>query len=616
VSLADLTRDSVFQAMAEYSQLGRDHFLHKYGFGKAKDYFLLEGGTSYDSKAIAAAAHGFLAGKQPLKHDELHGGTPVKDVLGRLGFTVVSHDEKSGTSPADTGRAQEKAEQKTLITKHPLNQILFGPPGTGKTWSTARLAVEICNGSAPTDRAELMVAYNDLVRLHRVAFTTFHQSIGYEEFVEGLRPTIAGDEGGAGKSRSSGGFRLEPHKGIFREICALAEQSRKKGSGGAEYDLAGRNFFKMSLGEAKTESHIYDAALKGNYVALGWGGDVDWSDQKYESLEAVAERWHTKDPRASKGSGNISQLWRFRSLIKKGDIVIISEGNSRFRAIGEVIGDYEYHPEAEDYPHRRSVRWLSQLDESLPIDLIYDGRLSQPSCYQLSSNRLKLEGLSAQINPATAPDAETQAFVLIIDEINRANISRVLGELITLLEPDKRLGAPNALTVTLPYSNEEFGVPANLHVIGTMNTADRSIALLDTALRRRFHFIEMQPNYSCLRNEVNDIRLSDLLSSINRRVEWLFDREHQIGHSFFIDVEDKEMLDHVMRGKIIPLLAEYFYDDWAKVRAALNDSQGWFIKEERLPPPTLMKQESERFRYSVTKGDIPIEGYLAALSEQ
>jgi 5-methylcytosine-specific restriction protein B len=497
--------------------------------------------------------------------------------------------------------------------KHPLNRILFGPPGTGKTWTTIRLAVEICHGSAPSDPGELMGSYNELVRTRRIAFTTFHQSIGYEEFVEGLRPFTESDD----DDQSSAGFRLEPRNGIFREICAEAEQARKRGRKQGKFDFKDRQFFKMSLGRARTERPIYDAAIKGSYIVLGWGEDVDWSDAKYDDYQAVVDRWHEKEPSASRKSGNISQIWAFRSLMKKGDIVIVSEGNLRFRAIGEVTGGYQFQPqEPQDDAgnHRRAVKWLAVLDESLPIEVIHDGNLSQASCYRLTPSRMKLDALAEQI--ATEPDGSSstpEPFVLIIDEINRANVSKVLGELITLLEPDKRLGASNALTVKLPYSNDEFGVPNNLYVIGTMNTADRSIALLDTALRRRFDFMEMMPDYTCLDKEVGGIHLGRLLSAINRRVEWLFDRDHQIGHSYFINIENKADLDQVMRAKIIPLLAEYFYEDWEKVRATLNDDGDWFIGIDKLSAPPMLKSEGEeRLRYSIKRGDIPIEGYIKA----
>jgi 5-methylcytosine-specific restriction protein B len=299
--------------------------------------------------------------------------------------------------------------------------------------------------------------------------------------------------------------------------------------------------------------------------------------------------------------------------MKKGDIAIVSDGNLRFRAIGEVTGGYEFTPN-DGGNHRRSVKWLAVLDESLPIETIYDRNLSQASCYQLETKGIKLDALSEQITADLVPTASApESFVLIIDEINRANVSKVLGELITLLEPDKRLGEPNALTVRLPYSGDDFGVPNNLYVIGTMNTADRSIALLDTALRRRFEFKEMMPNYGIIDREVDGINLGQLLFAMNQRIEWLFDRDHQLGHSFLVGVTSKSALDEAMQRKLIPLLTEYFYEDWEKVRAVLNDEGHWFIAVEKLLPPALMNgNEEPRARYTIRSGEIPLKAYLSA----
>jgi 5-methylcytosine-specific restriction protein B len=280
-----------------------------------------------------------------------------------------------------------------------------------------------------------------------------------------------------------------------------------------------------------------------------------------------------------------------------------------------VNGDYNFQPQNEGGNHRRSVKWLAVLDESLPIDIIHEGNLSQVSCYLLTPSQMKLDALAELITTEPSqPNSTPESFVLIIDEINRANVSKVFGELITLIEPDKRLGAPNAITVKLPYSKDIFGVPNNLYILGTMNTADRSIALLDTALRRRFDFEEMMPDYDCLKNmAIGEIHLDKLLSAINSRVEWLFDRDHQIGHSYFINVRSKEDLDAVMRKKIIPLLAEYFYEDWEKVRAALNDTGHWFVTVEKLTRPPLLKEGEARFRYGITRDVIDIKGYLSAI---
>ncbi|EOH4356685.1 McrB family protein, partial [Campylobacter jejuni] len=173
-------------------------------------------------------------------------------------------------------------------------------------------------------------------------------------------------------------------------------------------------------------------------------------------------------------------------------------------------------------------------------------------------------------NLEIAEDNTTKNFIIIIDEINRGNVSKIFGELITLIEPSKRIGEKEELKVTLPYSGEEFGVPKNVYIIGTMNTADRSITSLDTALRRRFEFIEMMPDVSKLSMDCEGINLQELLKAINTRIEYLLDREKTIGHAFFIGVENLNDLKKVFQNKIIPLLQEYFYNDYALINAVLN----------------------------------------------
>jgi 5-methylcytosine-specific restriction protein B len=237
----------------------------------------------------------------------------------------------------------------------------------------------------------------------------------------------------------------------------------------------------------------------------------------------------------------------------------------------------------------------------------------QSALYKLQPEYIKSGALEGLINQQS--EMGSQDFVLVIDEINRANISKVFGELITLLEPDKRHGEINAITLKLPYSGTEFSVPSNLHVIGTMNTADRSIALLDTALRRRFEFEELAPDPTTLAGAVIDgIDLEKLLTALNERVEALFDRDHRIGHAFFIGISSLVGLEQVFRRKVIPLLQEYFYENWSNVRRALNDyGSGDFVvraKLAQLPPDGEESFSDEpRVVYRVNEKSFPVAAY-------
>ena len=338
-------------------------------------------------------------------------------------YKISGESAKGDSSVTSDGKPEPKK------SNDPLNTILYGPPGTGKTYVTSKYCVEICDGWAERSKEEIRSSYHQLVEAGRVEFVTFHQSYGYEEFVEGLRP----ETGRAG----SAGFNLVPTDGVLKRIAERARNNSEK-----------------------------------------------------------------------------------------------------------------------DY-------------------------------------------------------------VLVIDEINRANVSKVLGELVTLLEDDKREGADNEVNVTLPYSGDRFTLPRNLYILGTMNTADRSIALLDTALRRRFEFKEMPPEPEILSkvSESTGIELPEVLGAINTRLEWLLDRDHLIGHAWFMGLDSKADVDRVMRHKIIPLIAEYFYDDWNKVQALLGGGDEFVGKERLSAPPNLKEEGEERFRWTI-QTEFSEEAYIRLIANK
>ena len=537
------------------------------------------------------------------KFQELVGVPPPSNTLPNPSSTTVFTYRLSERSPL-----MSEETKPASADYQPINLIFYGPPGTGKTYRTALEALRLCIGEDAAslledDRASVMSRYKELVDAGQIEFVTFHQSFSYEDFVEGLRPTTehsSNDDDPSERSGESAGFSLRVNDGVFK---AISERARLDVSGKGEKRRLDRksSVLKVSLGRAAYgEEDKIKFGLNSGLIHSDWGGDVDWSEEQYDAFGSILAR--LREIYGDKVSG---YDWRaiithtLRSKMQVGDYVLLSDGRDRVRALGCVTGDY-YHDDGDQYPaHRRSVEWLWEDDGGIDRERIYSKAFARHSVYPLDDQSLDWDRLDELVfgSDIKATSSDTMNYVLIIDEINRANISKVFGELITLLEPDKRIGAENEIRLRLPYSGKPFGVPRNLHIIGTMNTPDRSIALLDTALRRRFSFMELMPSPELLSTNVEGVDLRSLLRTLNERIEYLFDREHQIGRAYFYGCQSQADIAEVLRFKIIPLLSEYFYEDWSKVDAVLG--AGKFLKKHELKsPPGMEIDDLSESKYS------------------
>ena len=407
----------------------------------------------------------------------------------------------------------------------PLNQILYGPPGTGKTYNTINKALEIINEDEVkqldfNDRKAVKDLFDKKLKEGQIMFTTFHQSMSYEDFIEGIKPEIEEDEEG----RKS--VIYEVKKGIFKQIAEEARKIRYQSE-----ELSQQYTFDDAWDDLVSEAYEYlekEESLILNIQTVGMGLKV----------VDISEKGNLKvQPKSSKEAKIYTVSFSRAKKLQEAfpDLSVIKNIDKEFRA---VIGG------------SNSTAYWAVLN--------------------YINNRINSQTTTTQLEIPLAP----KPYVLIIDEINRGNVSQIFGELITLIEEDKRLGKNEALEVILPYSKEKFGVPSNLHIIGTMNTADRSVEALDTALRRRFSFVEMMPEYESLNKiQFDDFHLGELLKTINSRIEALLDRDHTIGHSYFINIKpnDTEALKEAFANKIIPLLQEYFYHDYEKIALILGE---------------------------------------------
>ena len=462
-----------------------------------------------------------------------------------------------------------------------MNTILYGPPGTGKTYQTANYAVAIIEGKRPEevqaeDHAKVMERYQQYKQDGRIEFTTFHQSFGYEDFMEGIRPKFSEEDS---DETDGGDVTYEISDGVFKKFCAKAQSPVVALLENPYGFSASPTIWKVSLASTG-ENPVRTYCMEHGCIRIAWdayGPDITDETDYYEGGKAV--------------------LNAFLSHMQLGDIILSCYSAHSIDAVGVVTGEPEWHPEFDRYKRLRNVKWLIQ-DKNIGLEAFHlEKSLTLSTVYRLNTTVADVVDVLAQngFSKAVTTRNTWRPYVFIIDEINRGNISKIFGELITLIEPSKRLGQPEELQVRLPYSKQLFSIPDNVYLLGTMNTADRSIALLDTALRRRFSFVEMMPDSSVLEGiQVEGISIPQLLTTLNRRIEVLFDREHTLGHAFFTPLRQSPTLSTlgaIFRDRIVPLLQEYFYDDYDKVRLILGDkkrpTEQQFFQEVPVDPQAL-----------------------------
>jgi 5-methylcytosine-specific restriction endonuclease McrBC GTP-binding regulatory subunit McrB len=438
-----------------------------------------------------------------------------------------------------------------------LNTILYGPPGTGKTYKTIELAFNIINESLPKDKKTLFSEtiseekkrsiirekFNEFRNSRQIEFITFHQSMSYEDFIEGIKPF-------SNEDNNQVQYRVEG--GLFKRCCAQA--------GYYAYEVYSRNTRSTTY----TFDDLYNAFL----------AQIDQNLEKGNPV--IYKTLRNKDARVERTNENLSIIISGKSIGVKNLYLLTKENLQKL---------YDNFTNVDEIKDLKQIQDIVQVHVSctnlyavfkglkdfekdfIPSKEFISNQESEPIDYVQIENKFNEGIFDVAYREFTGA---AQPVVLIIDEINRGNIAAIFGELITLLEEDKRLGNKESLKIKLPYSKRDFGIPANLYIIGTMNTADRSVEALDTALRRRFSFLDTPPIYQDLTKDAEGVNIQEILKNINKRLEILIDKDHQIGHAWFWNINTVEGLKKVFADKILPLLQEYFYNDYDKLSLVLG----------------------------------------------
>ena len=469
-------------------------------------------------------------------------------------------DGSIGEDGADLGYYEEIVE----LLRYKKNVVIEGAPGVGKTYELPRIITRLCFPNLPDYSESVLKDKIKWLRENkRVEYVTFHQSMDYEEFVEGIRP----------HTNENGNVFYEVESGIFKRICEAAKKPIVEDNSFKIKDDA--NVWKVSLFRTG-DNPIRTECMKNNHIRIGWdylGEDISQVDEANSDGRAI--------------------LNAFYDRMQIGDIVFSCYSSRSIDAIGVVTGDAEWHDEYDNYKRVRKVEWLIKgINED-----IYEmnGRTSMTLATVYRLKNIGLEDVFAILNKygvgkQTEIKKNDRPYVLVIDEINRGNVSKIFGELITLIESDKRTGRKAETEVTLPYSKTVFSVPDNVYIIGTMNTADRSIDSLDYAMRRRFAFVKYKP--MALSLDSFNVDLFEKVSKLfidnydeykeNCYIElipspYLSDdilpEDVWIGQSYFImkDDDGKDCTRLKIEYEIIPILKEYIKDGIFKDVEKVNE---------------------------------------------